>query len=105
MADIVLPAPVRAFKQRYRELCGDTPTAEQALLMKYFDEALDELPVFNDRCWFYKAWRVADIIPTRVALCSKDMVVWHLLKLCPVIDQVVMEQLPEKDPHGSPNDF
>ncbi|EPT1451877.1 DUF7238 family protein [Escherichia coli] len=99
MAAKAFDPKVYAFITRYRELCGDKPTLEQALLADYFTEAGDALPVFNDRAWFYCAWRKVDVIDSRVFMCSKDMVVWNLLKLCPVIDQVVNELLPEEDIH------
>lgn len=98
MAAKTLEPTVLRFINRYRELCGDKPSLEQALLAEYFTEAGNELPVFNDRAWFYCAWRKVDVIESRVFMCSKDMVVWNLLKLCPVIDQVVNELLPEVDP-------
>ncbi|EDY2030104.1 hypothetical protein GTB64_004546 [Salmonella enterica] len=100
MAAKTLDPQVYQFLWRYRQLCGERPTAEQALLLQYFTEAGNDLPVFNGRDWFYCAWRKVDIIETRCFNASKDMIVWHLLKLDTVIDQVVEELLPEADPHA-----
>lgn len=95
MARKVLSPEVLRFINRYVELCGEKPTAEQALLIKYFHEAGDFLPVDSSRDWFYCAWRKVDVIETQFPLASKDMIVWHLLRIDPVIDEVVNELLPE----------
>ncbi|EAB4417344.1 hypothetical protein D7B12_18100 [Salmonella enterica] len=99
MAAKTLDPKVFQFLARYRELCGDTPTVEQALLLDYLQQAGNELPVFNSRHWFYKAWRVADCIRTQYP-GEKDMIVWHLIKIEPLITQVVNELLPEADPYA-----
>ncbi|EDL8063735.1 hypothetical protein CTA21_16415 [Salmonella enterica] len=99
MAAKTLEPAVYQFIQRYEEVIGDKPTAEQALLLKYFKEAGNELPIYNGRGWFYTAWRKVDILPMR-AMASRDMVVWHLVAFDPAIDAVVMELLPEGDPYA-----
>ncbi|EAM1616378.1 hypothetical protein EU642_22345 [Salmonella enterica] len=93
------PLAIR-FIERYAELIGAAPSPEQALLLKYFTLAGDELPVSDNRAWFYSAWRKVDIISTRHPLCSRDMVVWHLIHVEPVVDQVVNELLPEASKHA-----
>lgn len=99
MAAKALEQKVYQFIARYRQLCGLRPTPEQALLLKYFEDAGNELPVFNSRHWFFKAWRVGEIIQTAGG-GDKDMAVWHLLKVERTIQQVVTELLPEVDPYA-----
>ncbi|EJG5415713.1 hypothetical protein NAD41_002352 [Salmonella enterica] len=95
MAAKTLEPVVNKFIRRYEEVIGANPTPEQTLLLKYFNEAGNEMPVYNDRNWFYSAWRKVDVIPMRHAVASKDMVVWHLVAIDTAIDQVVIELLPE----------
>ena len=102
MACKTLDPKVYAFITRYKELCGTQPTAEQALLIKYFEQAGDELPVFNDREWFWCAWRKVDII-YHSGMASKDMIVWHLIKIDRVIAEVVNELLPPARPEDYPS--
>lgn len=95
MACKVLPPDVLKFINRYVELCGEKPTAEQQLLIQYFKEAGEYLPIDSNRDWFYCAWRKCDVIETPYPMASKDMIVWHLIKIDTVIDEVVNELLPE----------
>ncbi|EAM6792383.1 hypothetical protein E0G74_01315 [Salmonella enterica] len=100
MSAKTLPPDVYAFINRYRELIGAKPTEEQALLLKYFIQAGEALPVDDNRDWFYCAWRKVDVIESNVFMCSKDMIVWNLIKLDTVIDQVVNELLPVESKHA-----
>lgn len=100
MAAKTLEPDVLRFINRYRELIGEKPTEEQALLLKYFMKAGNELPVSDNRAWFYCAWRKVDVIQSPYVQCSLDMVVWHLLKMDSVIDLVVDELLPEESQYA-----
>lgn len=83
------------FVQAYIERCGDNPTEEQALLIKYFKEAKDDLPCDSTRQWFHKAWRQTDVIHCR-GLGSKDTIVMQLLRLDDAIHDVVNDLLPDE---------
>lgn len=96
MAAKTLEPAAYQFIRRYQDLIGLTPAPEQTLLLKYLNEAGNELPVANNRAWFYAAWRKGDVMGNG----HKDMIVWHLLHFDPVIDTVVMELLPEEDPYA-----
>ncbi|EMA4769946.1 hypothetical protein U3C68_003774 [Cronobacter sakazakii] len=76
------------FIRMYAEEIGPTPTAEQAMLLKYFKEAGDELPVDDTPYWFHAAWRKTDVLFSR-SLGSKDMVVWHLMHSDEAIDRTL----------------
>ncbi|EFO7976559.1 hypothetical protein H8U31_001265 [Salmonella enterica] len=99
MAAKALNPAAYAFISHYRALCGDKPTPEQTLLIKYFMLAGDNLPVHNDRNWFYVAWRKTEVIEDRHPIASLDMVVWHLIAMCPKVHATVNALLPEFDPY------
>lgn len=75
------------FIDMYVEEIGEAPTAEQNLLLKYFKEAGEDLPL-DDIDWFHCAWRKFDVIYTR-GPGSKDMIVWHLLRIDDAIHRVL----------------
>ncbi|EMD0638919.1 hypothetical protein VPZ60_004335 [Salmonella enterica] len=102
MAQKTLEPKVYAFINAYREACGDNPTPEQVLLSRYFEEAGNELPIFNGPHWFFSAWRKCDVIPGRSG--NKDMVVWHLLHIDQVINDVA-DQLIEHADEETAHDF
>lgn len=66
------------FVAKYEELIGENPTLEQQLLLKYFKQAKDDLPVEWGRQGFHTAWRKVDIIYNR-GMASKDMIVYNLM--------------------------
>lgn len=96
MAKKTLEPKVYAFLNRYREACGDRPTAEQTLLLQYFEEAGNALPIFNGPAWFFSCWRKCDVIEG-IASGNKDMVVWHLLHIDQVIHQVAEQMMDPAD--------
>ena len=81
------------FIRMYAEEIGPTPTAEQAMLLKYFKEAGENLPVDDTPHWFHAAWRKFDVIYTR-GLGSKDMVVWHLMHIDKAINHTLEKFFP-----------
>ncbi|EDQ3388036.1 hypothetical protein ZM96_003352 [Salmonella enterica subsp. houtenae] len=81
------------FVRMYAEEIGPTPTAEQALLLKYFKEAGEDLPVDDTPHWFHAAWRKFDVIYTR-GLGNKDMVVWHLMHIDKAVDRTLEKFFP-----------
>ncbi|EAR5803544.1 hypothetical protein IOS36_003958 [Salmonella enterica] len=81
------------FVRMYAEEIGPTPTAEQAMLLKYFKEAGEHLPVDNTPYWFHVAWRKLDVIHTR-GCGSKDMIVWHLMHIDTAVDRTLEKFFP-----------
>ncbi|EIG4935444.1 hypothetical protein FEG02_004619, partial [Escherichia coli] len=45
------------FIRMYAQEIGPTPTAEQVMLLKYFKEAGEDLPIDDSAYWFHCAWR------------------------------------------------
>ncbi|EHQ9605710.1 hypothetical protein KS527_004467 [Salmonella enterica] len=103
MAQRTLEPRVFAFINRYRDLCGERPTIEQQLLIQYFLEAGNALPIDNGPDWFFCAWRKCEVIESR-GMGSKDMVVWNLIGMDGPIQQVVKEMCPQEDAEVD-NDF
>ncbi|HGX3708949.1 TPA: hypothetical protein ACNEJR_003710 [Escherichia coli] len=103
MAQKTLEPRVYAFINRYRELCGDHPTVEQQLLLQYFHEAGNALPIYNGPDWFFCAWRKSEVIESR-GMGSKDMVVWHLIAMDDPIQTAVAELCPQDEAEFD-NDF
>lgn len=99
MAANALELPVYQFIARRRQLCGERPSPEPALLLTYFEDAGNEFPVFNGRPWFFKAWRVGEIIQSPGS-GDEDMAIWHLVKVERLIQKVVTEMLPEVNLHA-----
>ncbi|EAX9064822.1 hypothetical protein RIX76_004018 [Salmonella enterica] len=81
------------FIRMYAEEIGPTPTAEQDMLLKYFKEAGDNLPVDDTPHWFHAAWRKFDVIYTR-DLGNKDMVVWQLMHIDKAVDRTLEKFFP-----------
>lgn len=79
-----------------RARAGPTPTAEQAMLLKYFKEAGEDLPIDDSAYWFHCAWRKYDVIFTQ-GMGSKDMVVWHLLHIDTAVDRVIEQFFPKQE--------
>ncbi|MBP1035840.1 hypothetical protein J8631_09740 [Serratia fonticola] len=76
------------FIDAYAQEIGPTPTPEQTLLLAYFREAGDELPIDGGKAWFHQAWRKTDVIYQR-GMGSKDVIVWNLLHIDRTIDNVI----------------
>ncbi|ELV5048803.1 hypothetical protein SHB66_004264 [Salmonella enterica] len=81
------------FIRMYAEEIGPTPTAEQAMLLKYFREAGEDLPVDNTPHWFHVAWRKSDVI-YQPGMGSKDMIVWHLMHIDKAVDRTLEKFFP-----------
>ncbi len=75
------------FIRMYAQEIGPTPTAEQAMLLKYFKEAGEDLPIDDSAYWFHCAWRKYDVIFTQ-GMGSKDM--W----ICPYISRHLLSLNP-----------
>lgn len=84
------------FIRMYAQEIGPTPTAEQAMLLKYFKEAGEDLPIDDSAYWFHCAWRKYDVIFTQ-GMGSKDMVVWHLLHIDTAVDRVIEQFFPNQE--------
>ena len=76
------------FCQMYEQEIEATKTPEQLLLLQYFKEAGENLPVDSTPSWFFSAWRKIDVIYGEDT-GSKDMVAWHLLKIDDAIHRLV----------------
>lgn len=64
------------FVNMFEAAITDTPSLENQLLLKYFKENVDLLPVDADNpTAFHKAFRVQDVCPQG----WKDMVIWSLI--------------------------
>ena len=72
-------------------------TLEDELLVSYFEEAGDELPIYAGPGGMYALWRKIDILET-----GKDMIIWHLVNNVgvPAFDKAIAEfyQLDEGYP-------
>lgn len=81
------------FIRMYAEEIGPTPTAEQAMLLKYFKEAGENLPVDDTPHWFFFNDTATTEIYTR-GMGSKDMVVWHLMHIDKAVDRTLEKFFP-----------
>lgn len=82
---------VKDFLAKYEDAVGNFPTPEQALLLKYFYEAGDDLPLdWGCSEGFQKAFRQVDVIYNK-DFGSKDMVVWNLMHIDDIIWKVLAD--------------
>lgn len=84
------------FIDMYKKEIGPNPTEEQNLLLKYFKEAGEYLPIDGGVHCFHSAWRKYDVIYTP-GVCSKDMIVWHLLHIDTAIDRILEAFFPKQE--------
>lgn len=65
---------ITKFIYKFRRTFGSDPLPEQLLLMKYFKEAGDKLPLDKGPTFFSQSWLVGNILDTH-----KGLIVWELI--------------------------